>query len=310
MRDEMEPTKSYEQVRREYVEHEISKWANDGDCSKHSYSEYRRALDAISKGAMDYAVARELPKDDYGPNTFGDVLYDACEVLSDLAFAVRANEGANKEQLRLWSHRHQALNEVRSKKVPQLDRSEIEACVGRYLKLPFRAQEIDRLLVDLLVATELFAYGELMLLAPSIPGFGSTSPLKRRPILEWVANAVLTIVIWLAIAAGLWGLSLVHLIPESWLVGPNVVLGVLAFVSIAWSTLTLPRTWWLVHKGKAKVLSLLDLMNGVYFELSSNGPISGRHIDQQARTASNAGVVWPAPLFALLDDINGRTGRF
>lgn len=63
-------------------------------------------------------------------------------------------------------------------------------------------------------------------------------------------------------------------------------------------------------KSKNTILGLLSQMNGVYVELRSDGPISGRHIEERARKAADAGGVWPAPLFGLLDDINRRDGRF
>ena len=59
-----------------------------------------------------------------------------------------------------------------------------------------------------------------------------------------------------------------------------------------------------------KAAKLLSEMNGVYCELAPSGPYSARHIEHRARSAADKGVVWPAPLFALLDDINNRGGRF
>jgi hypothetical protein len=46
-----------------------------------------------------------------------------------------------------------------------------------------------------------------------------------------------------------------------------------------------------------------------YGELNSNGPISARRLLERLKSASEKGVVWPAPLYALIDDVMARTGR-
>ena len=310
MRDEGERQKSFDELRREYVDGEIERWSDDADAAKHRYSEYRRALDAITRAATDYSISQGLSLDENAEWSLRSILYECCDIITDIRLALYADEGEDKAQMRFWSHRPQPLNELKSNRRRHFRRSEIEACVGRYLALPYRAPDIDRVLVDLLVAMEVFAFGELVLNAPSVPGFGSSSPLKRHPIVEWLANAVLSLVLWIAVAGVLWGLSRIHLFPEIWLTGVNVILGGMVVLSVAWTTILLPRTLWVVHKARMMVLKVLEHMNGVYCELSSDGPISARHIEQRARTAADAGVVWPAPLFALLDDINGRGGRF
>lgn len=54
----------------------------------------------------------------------------------------------------------------------------------------------------------------------------------------------------------------------------------------------------------------MDAMLGLYAEMNSDGPISAKHIRETAQKAADKGVVWPGPLFALLDDVVARTGRF
>src|SRR5262249_39107174 len=64
-------------------------------------------------------------------------------------------------------------------------------------------------------------------------------------------------------------------------------------------------------KARRRVAKLLSTMAAVYSELRSDGPISAQYIrDRATNTATQEGVAWPAPLFALLDDIISRTGRF
>jgi hypothetical protein len=76
------------------------------------------------------------------------------------------------------------------------------------------------------------------------------------------------------------------------------------------STFALPFSWHTQIKARQKVRDLLLAMNTIYDELRSDGPISAQHIRGRANSAAQIGVVWPAPLFAMLDDIIARTGRF
>jgi hypothetical protein len=47
-------------------------------------------------------------------------------------------------------------------KVPEIDRESVLNAAADYLALPYRAPRLERTLVDILVATEMFAYGEEM----------------------------------------------------------------------------------------------------------------------------------------------------
>jgi hypothetical protein len=303
-------TKTYEQMRRERTARELANCSPETSDRALRYSEYARALHALTEAATEYAKGEQAPLSGYEPGSFEEILEEAIGVISDLRFAVLADTREDADKLPLWSHRVQPIYDLRSKKAPAFDRPGIEAAVGRYLDLSYRSREIDRLLVDLLVALEFYAYGEQTINAFAIPGIVATSPLKRRVLVEWLVSNVLSVALWVALAFALWGLSRIQLFPSSWLVGANLVLGVLFVAGFAWSTVWLPRSWWVVHQEKLKIAALLDEMNCVYAELNSNGPISARHIEERARNAANAGVVWPAPLFALLDDINRRDGKF
>lgn len=77
-----------------------------------------------------------------------------------------------------------------------------------------------------------------------------------------------------------------------------------------WAFIQFPFAWRNLRRHDAKVAELLQAMNSVYSDLDSAGPISARHVWGQAKEATKIGVVWPAPLFALLDDIIARSGRF
>jgi hypothetical protein len=311
MDNDEEPT-TFGAVRSKLVDAEVGQWALDIEPSKRRYSEYQRALEAITGSGVEYAqrVGASLEwRDD--PSIYG-ILEEGVNVLSDLRFAVRSGEYSetDEEPLRLWSHRAQPLYDLQIKKTPSLGRQDIEAVVGSYLRLPYRSQPIDRMLVDLLIALELYGYGNEVLNPVYIEGITPKPPLKQSAVLGWLTEIGLSLAIWIVVALVLWGLSALHILPEDWVWGGNALLALLFFGNAAWTTAHLPHAMLKLRKSKKTILGLLNQMNGVYVELRSDGPISGRHIEERARKAADAGVVWPAPLFALLDDINRRDGRF
>lgn len=302
---------TFEQIRRDRVDREVAQWS-DTPAIKRKYSEYSLALDAITDGAIEYSSKVGASVSWRGEPSFERILDDAISLISNLRFAVRSgqSDGEDENPLSLWSHRGQPLYDVKAANSPSLSRPEIEGVVGDYLNLPYRARAIDRLLVDLLIALELYAYGNEVLNPVYIRGVTPKPLLKRSALLNWSFEIGGTLCIWIVIGLALWVLNAIGLFPESWLWVIHGVLALLFSANAAWATLHLPGAMIALSKGKKQALGLLSQMASVYSELSSDGPISARHIEQRARIAADAGVVWPGPLFALLDDINRRDGRF
>jgi hypothetical protein len=50
-------------------------------------------------------------------------------------------------------------------------------------------------------------------------------------------------------------------------------------------------------------------MTATYGELADGGVVSTRRLREVASSAADAGVVWPGPLFAVLDDNISRGGK-
>lgn len=293
--------------RRDWVKERLSR--NGGDPSKLQYTDYGRAPAAITKAALEHAEAH-WPKSDLSRLEPGDLFMPGASVIGGLADAIRhPTDDPAGYSSNLWSHRANPVAEIKKQTAPLMGRGEIETIVQEYLDLPYRSQHVDRLLVDLLVALEVYAYGETVIKRRGVPDFIATPILKRRPIWEWFLGNLFMVVLWTVLGTGFWGLSRVLPIPDGWVIGFNVVLGLLFALNLIWSTLWLPRTWWIIHRAKRKASELLEEMLSVYAELQSDGPISVRHIELRARSAANAGVVWPPPLFVLLEDICTRGGR-
>jgi hypothetical protein len=54
---------------------------------------------------------------------------------------------------------------------------------------------------------------------------------------------------------------------------------------------------------------LTQQMSICYSALDSHGTISAPHVRESLAVSAQKGVVWPAPLYALLDDVMARGGK-
>jgi hypothetical protein len=141
--------------------------------------------------------------------------------------------------------------------------------------------------------------------------YPARSPLKQRHVLlAYLRGQIVNGVFFAGIAAlALWANSngWANESSAAWISGTCVSLFLL-FGAI--STVALPFAWYKQANARQRVAKLLSTMATIYNELRSDGPISAQYIRDRATNAAQEGVVWPAPLFALLEDITSRTGRF
>jgi hypothetical protein len=267
-----------------------------GDLKVIRSTPYYRALDAISRAAAEYAPiaiksAREGfkqrnprapdPDSDYGDDIFPTLLDNGFDIVDQL---YRAIDWPDKE-FKLWGHDTYLVSHVKSKKTPEFIRSEIEAAVGGYLRLPYRSAHVDRLLVDLLIAIEIAALN------------------------QWIEDRKLAFVIFegwsglisVLFVGGVTGvLQWLNIISNSWA-------WYVPTLAVGFSALSYINThyWGPI----AKVRKLFEPMLFSYNAMNSDGPISAQHIRERLTTATEKGVVWPAPVYTLLDDVIARTGR-
>jgi hypothetical protein len=141
--------------------------------------------------------------------------------------------------------------------------------------------------------------------------FPARSPLKQRhALLQYLRGQLVNGVLFGTAALALWASSsgLLGLSTAEWIMGGMwvLVLGVRVSEHV--------RAAFLVVYAQAmaqrRIRKLLATMSTLYNEQRSDGPISAQYVRDRAEGATKQGVVWPAPLFALLDDIIYRTGRF
>jgi hypothetical protein len=287
---------------REYVNVELGE---DDRKKPVGRSLYAYLLEEMAKAASDYALAADVDPEDF--KAFE--LHKALIVVDELRSALICDARLDK-RLNFWDD-ESPLDKIKTKKVPFIEHSAIENVVGNYLALPYRSLVMDRYLVRILIAMELYAFGDEMLNEKTFGLLPATSPLKQRhALIRYLRNRILDAALSGGIAAlALWASSKGWISDTSamWTAGICVFLFLL---DTAITTVVLPFTWSKQSKARKRVLNLLSKMVTIYNEVRSNGPISAKHIHDRATKASQEGVVWPAPLFALLDDIICRTGRF
>ncbi len=288
------------------VRHNVNAQLGEEDRNKRiGRSLYSYLLQEMAKAASDYALKTNIDPDDFELVELGK----AIDVVDNLRSAL-VRDWSDKS-LDFWDSHCSPLDKIKADKVPYIDRLSVESVVGDYLALPYRSQAMDRFLVRILIAMELYAFGDEMLNEKTFGSFPARSPLKQRhAFLAYLRGQILNGVLYVGIAAlAVWASSK-GWINESIAWWTSGVCAFLFLLSAALSTFALPFAWRKQASARQHVAKLLSTMATVYNELKSDGPISAKYIRDRATNAAQEAVVWPAPLFALLDDIISRTGRF
>ena len=261
----------------------------------------RLLLEDVTSAAMRHALQTGLALD-----AFRVLAEEGIFVVNDLQNALtdyREGEPDLKKQWNFWRHETNPLHLIKSQKQPYMYRSSIEQAASAYLRLPYRAERLERTLVDVLVALELYAFGEMMFTKYPIGlrWLPAQSPIQEKHILRrYFGSQVGNAVFFLA---------------GAWIAGDafnGFLANVLVFIFFALlvlSTVLLPFTWRHQAKARSTVWKCLHGMLETYSELSSDGVISTRRLREIAVKAADVGVGWPGPLFAILDDNIARSGR-
>jgi hypothetical protein len=267
-------------------------------------TQYRDLIEEITKSAKAEASKTNASADHFEFS----LLTEAIAIVNDIQSALVEDPYKNPQAgWNFWRHHNFALERVKNKDLPFIDRSALETAATRYLDSPFRVTALDRLLVDALIAAELFAFGNLML----NPYSRSMSPLKQKHTLwTYLLGQIWSIVFFGGIGALAIWLHAIAVISETFLGWTIGILVLLFLINLVVATIALPIVWRQQSDSRQNVTLLLQSMNDVYFELKSDGAISASHVRQMAQNAAVGGVKWPAPLFAMLDDIIARNGRF
>jgi hypothetical protein len=144
----------------------------------------------------------------------------------------------------------------------------------------------------MLMAAEMFAFADEM--QPQLKQ-------KLPTVLSWLWGNLKSLVIGLSIAG-----VLVWLAPEAtvvmWMAG---IIAGLTLLGAAFSLAVFPFLYPGIRAQRQKFNATIMGMVDAYAALGG-APASASHIRKLVDRATDAGVVWPAPLMALLDDIADR----
>ena len=225
---------SLEKFRRETVERHISNCGVEDAVN----GQYRHLLESITQSAKEYADTKNMSEDN-----FENLILQAIDVVSSLQYGLSPRDEKSLDTIykdNLWYHDKTALMRVKNKDVPYIHRELVEDAVSEYLNLPFRSKIIDRLILDLLIAIELYGFGDQML----NPIFRSLSPLKKtHPSTLFLIGLISSGLIFigggaLSIYSGTQGW-----ISEGWSTGIAVSLIGLFIVIFLFSAISLPFEW-------------------------------------------------------------------
>lgn len=317
------PAATFEHVRAKAVRSQLEsllKSDGDGDSEKvPPRTDFERLLESVTKAAAAYAASQKMCSSDFEHG----LLSDSIEFCWSLRSAfVAYDEKDLEKRFKIWSHdRDLRRHSIRDKErpfdssanpfLPFINTSSLEVSVGEYLKLPYRCDVVDHMLVDALIGAELSSFSGLMLNHDHF-GLGLPEGSLRTEHVVWsVAKRVGAIGFTLAlllIAYFNWdGSSGAFKTIIGWVLAGIVAVGsLIVLLSLA----ALPFAWRAQHKKKQKTVSLIQAMSDAYQALESDGPRSASHIRARLDAAVAIGVVWPASVYAVLDDIQKREGWF
>jgi hypothetical protein len=277
--------------------------------ARSSYSIYRMLIEDVTKAASEYAIANDI--------TVGDFEWEAVSpgvnVVNRLQSALIEDWSKTEliDRWRFWHHERNPLRLIKKDKAPYMMRNIVEEAATEYLDLPYRVPLLERIIVDVLVALELYAFGKEMFGPSGLPWwFPKQSPFHQyHAVVGYLGSQLVNaiVLIGLALLIGNYGSWLVGETVANWIAGGLVLLFVLG---LGLSTIGLPFAWRNQSRARKKIATQIEAMAKVYAELNTDGIISARRIQDAATHAANLGVVWPPPLFAVLDDIISRKGRF
>jgi hypothetical protein len=234
-------------------------------------------------------------------NQVGPEYFDACaDVLFALVYALSPN--SESQEPNFWKRPHDPVRALRESKGPVFRRDDVQEAVRMYLDLPVRSSLLDRTLVDILISMEMYAYGDQV--------FSGWHPVSLKKVLPTVTR--LFVGGQLASAFTLGGGLLLY----AFLTGTHPSHDMITFAIALWAfnlvvaTGALPFSWRQIALENRLKEGPLNAMVQVWQDVEASGPTSAVYVHERCIQAVEKLVGWPPSLFALLDDIISRSGRF
>jgi hypothetical protein len=287
----------------------INQYCEEAQIEENRYSQTGSLLSALCRAAAEHDANAGTSVEDFRHRTFS-----AMKALVDgVRDAATHYSEREKGKLDFWSRPRQPFVEIkRDQKAPYIDRDQLEETADRYLRLPYRSTEFDRLLADMLAAAELYAYGETVIVKNPVAWIFamSPSPLYPRPIRSWIIGQIWNLVLFGVPIGIAWWLASKQWIDEESALWITFGSGGIFLLLLGISILAMPLFVYRGARERASTLNRLNAMQSAYTAIQQRSLISARHVIHRLEAAADHDVVWPGTLYVLLDDVVARGGRF
>lgn len=253
-----------------------------------SDTSYRRLLEAVAT-----EVRKTEPGDQYWRLNQGfEVVEAIMRAVNEDGWNLLDEEHAETKK-NYWYHKSHIRLAGKKRLEPYIKVDETQEAAATYLHLPYRVPALDRILVDMLVASEMFAFAD------------EVQPIlnKKLPLLlGWLLSNAFSVIIGCAIAAiffwiGDGGTVL------NWIGG---IILALTLLGTMWSLIAYPFYYPKVRAHHKKVEGTIGAMLDAYAAIAGS-PASTKHIDEMLAKATDKGAVWPSQLMVLMEDIRARS---
>ncbi|MBB1117233.1 hypothetical protein H4O09_09260 [Stenotrophomonas sp. W1S232] len=238
-------------------------------------------------------VAETAAKTATSPSEFERLASEGFDVVHSLAWALNPTLWDTDDDvaaLRGWAHRDTS-DFIQRKPGTFIYREAIETAIAEYLALPYRVHRLDRLLLDISMAQEIEAFFHEMERGRST---------VKYSVWIWLISNVIQAIVGVAIAAGILWFSVAN-----WALLTAAAIVLFVVISGVWSLISFLMAYPKHSRAKAQVAKLSEAMLDPYTALRG-APASTKHIEDRVRVATDAGVVWLAPMIVLLEDIHSR----
>ncbi|MHA6719689.1 hypothetical protein ACX40Y_09575 [Sphingomonas sp. RS6] len=272
-------------------------WNLDDDAQLRRAFERHPLIKERSYGSLLRAVADEAKKSDQGDRYWR--FNQGAEVVETILRAVNEDgwklldEEERGSKKGFWYHKQHIRLAGKRRLEPYIIAQDTQEAAATYLRLPYRVPALDRLLLDMLIASEMFGFAD------------EVQPILKRKlplILGWLLNNVVSVAAGLAIAAFVLWIGNDNTI-MNWIGG---IILVLTLLGTAWSLIAFPFFYPKLRAQHKKVENAISGMRGAYVTLGGT-PASTKHIDEMLAKATDKGAVWPSQLIVLMEDIRART---